>query len=356
MKTGKTLTELAAELDRQQAAKRDFIINTGELTALTSPETKETELVIPEIGEFPVNDLAHGQIAARLKIPKPYYDRLRDQHPAILDQNINGLFRREPKDQMVRTLDGNARAFLSNKFRIRDHYPLVQAILPILGKLPDVRFEACEVTEKRLYIKVVIPGVQGHLGDMVQPGHHVFLDKASPDYVQAGLVISNSEVGLGTLKIENLMFRLACLNGMIVSTAMRQYHVGRKIDAEESFELFRDETIEADDKAFQMKVEDVVNAACDQTQFDALVAQFRDAKEKPGVAAEDTVQGTQELAKRHGLNEREGNDVVKYLMAGGDLSLFGVVNAVTRASQDCPDFDRATEMERLGGTLLLTGV
>ena len=35
-----------------------------------------------------------------------------------------------------------------------------------------------------------------------------------------------------------------------------------------------------------------------------------------------------------------------------DYTAFGLVNAVTRCSQDIPDYNRATELERLGGTLL----
>lgn len=37
---------------------------------------------------------------------------------------------------------------------------------------------------------------------------------------------------------------------------------------------------------------------------------------------------------------------------GNDYSHFGLVNAVTRSSQDVADYNRATELERIGGTLL----
>ena len=36
----------------------------------------------------------------------------------------------------------------------------------------------------------------------------------------------------------------------------------------------------------------------------------------------------------------------------GDCSQYGLINAVTRASQDIEDYGRATELERLGGELL----
>jgi hypothetical protein len=34
------------------------------------------------------------------------------------------------------------------------------------------------------------------------------------------------------------------------------------------------------------------------------------------------------------------------------LSQWGLVNAITRTSQDVTDYDRATELERLGGVVL----
>ena len=43
---------------------------------------------------------------------------------------------------------------------------------------------------------------------------------------------------------------------------------------------------------------------------------------------------------------------INHLIKGGDLSGYGLVNAVTRYSQDVEDYDRATEFEALGGKLI----
>jgi hypothetical protein len=49
--------------------------------------------------------------------------------------------------------------------------------------------------------------------------------------VQAGVVISNSEVGQGTLSVQPLIYRLICRNGLIAADrAMRKTHVGRMSD------------------------------------------------------------------------------------------------------------------------------
>lgn len=48
--------------------------------------------------------------------------------------------------------------------------------------------------------------------------------------------------------------------------------------------------------------------------------------------------------------------ILRHFIMGNDFSHFGLVNAVTRSSQDVADYNRATELERIGGTLLDEGV
>jgi hypothetical protein len=57
-------------------------------------------------------------------------------------------------------------------------------------------------------------------------------------------------------------------------------------------------------------------------------------------------------AKRFSFNETERESVLMRLAASGDLTRYGLANAVTRASQDVIDYDRATELERIGGQVI----
>ena len=61
------------------------------------------------------NDVAHRQIAARLEIPAKYYDRMRTEAPQMLAKNVNHWLHAQPETRMIRTLDGNVRAFLSDR-------------------------------------------------------------------------------------------------------------------------------------------------------------------------------------------------------------------------------------------------
>jgi len=52
------------------------------------------------------------------------------------------------------------------------------------------------------------------------------------------------------------------------------------------------------------------------------------------------------------LNEGERKGILARLIEGADLSLYGLHSAITRHSADIDQYDRATEMERMGGDLI----
>ena len=56
--------------------------------------------------------------------------------------------------------------------------------------------------------------------------------------------------------------------------------------------------------------------------------------------------------KKFQLKGDEGKCVLAELIKGAELTRFGLHNAITRASQEVEDYDRATEMERIGGQII----
>lgn len=332
MKSGKTLTELATELDRQMKTKKDFI---AQSTALTIGNDAETLLGIN--GGYKIGDLAHDQLAQRLEIPRKYYDRMRSTAPALLAQNANHWLHTDNERRMVRTLDGKVRAFLSDRFRPIDNYDVASAVLPTIQK-SGCRIESCEVTERKMYLKVVTDRLTA--------------DIKKGDAVQAGLVISNSEVGCGAVKVEPMIFRLVCLNGMIAADAsLRKYHVGRLAEIQDgAVEYFKAETMRADNKAFMMKIQDLTSAMLDGGLFNNIVEKMRAAT--TGTSILKPVAAIEEVKSILSLSETEGDNVLNHLIKGNDLSRYGLLNAVTAASQEVEDYDRATELEKIGGQIL----
>lgn len=337
MKEGKTLQELAAELERQQLAKKDLIVSTGVLS-MDSRDDGGIALNVmggQMIQHYDVGEIAHRQIGQFLKIPATYYDRMRREYPQLLTLNANGWFAKMPQaKRMLRTLDGTARALLSDRYRRIDNFEVASAVLPIISRMEGASVESCELTDSRMYLKVVNPRVTAEI--------------KKGDIVQAGVLISNSEVGMGSVTVSPLIYRLVCSNGMIAEDGkLRKYHVGRANESREDFSIYRNETIEADDKAFLMKLEDSVKAAVDQARFAAIVDKLRESTE--ATFQPQQVQQVVELAsKEYGFTDSESSGILGHLAAGGDLSLYGLANAVTRQAQDVASYDRSTELEAAG--------
>lgn len=153
-----------------------------------------------------------------------------------------------------------------------------------------------------------------------------------------------------------MVYRLICKNGMISKDyAHKKYHTGRQVeDTDNAYELYSDETLAADDKAYFMKVQDIVSAAVDEAKFNLTVDKMRSAMRI--VTGENPVQTVEVLGDRYVLNKLERASILRHFIMGNDFSHFGLVNAVTRSSQDVADYNRATELERIGGTLLDEGV
>lgn len=130
-------------------------------------------------------------------------------------------------------------------------------------------------------------------------------------------------MGCGTLSVQPLIFRLVCRNGLIASDhALRKMHVGRAVNTEaESTQVFRDDTLAAHDRAFFLKVRDVVEAAVSETTFSPARAEA--AEDADIRRTGDPVRSVEVLANRYAVNDTERAGVMRHLIVEGDLSAYG---------------------------------
>ena len=279
---------------------------------------------IDQIEPLEIQQTAHQQIGTYLDIPSKYYDRMLQRDPALLSYNVNRWFQKEPEQKLLRTMDGKARAFLNNRYRRIDNLDIARVVLPIIGEMDGARFESCEITDDRMYLKVVNPRLQAE----VVPG----------DVVQAGIMISNSETGLGAVNIQPLIYRLVCSNGMVVNEAgTRRAHIGRVNTTDVNFALYSQQTLDAEDRAFVLKIQDTVRAAVDEARFSTVLDRMRESKQAQ-LNTQD-LPGLVKLAgSSFGILEEEGKGVLQHLIEDGDFTLYGLANAITRFSQDVESY------------------
>lgn len=333
MKAGKSIAELAVEIVRQQKAKRDFLVPMS--TVETFVHDDKFEIGFATDGDLftgPLTENGHDQLGQLCNIPARYYDLMR-KHPGLLATNVKHWLNLQSDRRMIRSLDGNVRAILSKSYRRLDNYDLAQNVLPMLNEV-QAEIESCEITEKRIYIKAVTHKIQGE----VKVG----------DVFSAGIIVSNSEVGHGSLSIKPMAFQLICKNGWVADKyAMKKYHVGR-VNEMEQIE-FSNETLAADDKAYWLKVRDLVKHSLNEAVFEKVLEDLRAATEAKIEAPTKTIEL---LSNQYRMNEFEQENVLKHLIEGGDLTSFGLGGAVTRMAQDVESYDRSTELEAIGFEIL----
>jgi hypothetical protein len=115
-------------------------------------------------------------------------------------------------------------------------------------------------------------------------------------------------------------------------------------------EFFSRTTLLAERELYLRQIVDVVRGMGDAEVFDRIVQKMRDATEQK--IAGKPHKAVEVLAQRVKLSEEETSGVLNHLLLAGDLSRYGMMNAVTRYSQDVDSYDRATELEQLGNTVL----
>ena len=346
MKSGMTLTQLATEVERQHEAKRDYIADSRRVVMTADAKGLELETV----GAFPMTQHAKRQLANKLEVPATFYDRLETKHPDLLSGMVNALFRREPMKAMVRTLDGSARCIASDSFRPLDNYDLCDAVLPSLLSI-GAEVQSCDITETKMYIKATIPGLDRTLpvpeGAIMGQGHTIF-----PRALRGAISVSTSEVGAGRLVIAPAMLEKQCTNLMVFKDdGYGVIHLGKRKGQDDAIsEYFTDDTKRLEDAAIWSKVRDVIAAICAGKVMDKLVAQLLTAR--ADIITGDPAAVVEVFGKKNLLSEEERGGLLRHLVTSGEMTRYGLQWAVTRLANDAKDYDRASDLERLGGQVI----
>ena len=340
MKVGLTLEQLGQELVCQSEVKQDYLVSSDKMMMETYGGIPVLR-VLDSAGEdcmepLELNSTAHRQLSGYLRIPANYYERMLKEYPELLVHNVNSWLSRTQEVKMLRTLDGTARAILSNRYWCVDNLQLLQAAVPVIGNILGVSVVSCGLTDTHMYVKMV----SQRLRDDVVPG----------DTVQYGVCITNSEVGMGAIAIQPLLYRLVCTNGMVVGehlgTGVRRVHKGTLLTLPGGFSpYYPPGSIHI--RGFFDQFQKALNEALQGAKFGALMDRMRLATQAH-IQTQDLTLLLQKIGSAFGLREAEQDCVRNHLLAGHDMTLYGLSNAVTRYAQDVASYDRATHLEAMG--------
>lgn len=326
-----SLPDLIQTVNQEERQKKDHLIESNTLSVTTRDNTSYLNVPGKFSESYVLNDTARVQLATRLEIPYRYAEKLRMEEPRLLDQNLNALLRRSNEKRLIRTLGLQCRAVLSPSYRILDNYSFLGTVLPMLAQMPDAKLNEAYLTETHLHISLIFQSAQGY----VKPG----------DPVRYGIMLVNSEVGMGSLSVWSFIHRLVCSNGLVVTEAdgpsVRRVHIGKRME---------DLTKLPSDREVWLEYGDVVRTTADSRRLPQILHRLQIAAQTPVMdAPEDAVE---KMAKKFQLTKDEGERVLSRYIAGNDLSTWGLVNAITEAAKDAESVQRRVEMQTIGGRLL----
>jgi len=345
MKSQLSLNELAQKLTDQKSLKKDYVVESNNLRFYSNGSNQLHLNGKNKMGEeidqvYDVNDVALNQITTKVGISKKYADKMLDGHKSLFNDNVNYWFENTPKPQMIRTLDNQVRAVLSDKYKRVDNDMIAEQVLPILlDKEYDIK--SCAITDTKMYIKASLPSLQREVN--------------KGDVVESGVIISNSEVGHGAVNVSPFIHRLVCMNGMVVNTSKLN---SRHLTSSQStidgvWSILSDEAKELDSQALLAKVRDVVASTSDEMRFEEQVQMMSNASQ---IKIKKPKKVIELLENKFDLTKNEGESILENLINRDDKqpmsNLWSVVNSITALGNTMDDYDRGTKMQEIGGRLL----
>lgn len=344
------IVSLAQELERLRAAAVDAVVSTEKVNAVS--ENGVLTIEVPDYGRYPLTHWGHEQLAEKSRIPFGYYQQmLQEGHADLAATNVNTWLRHragDGKDKLlIRMTDQKVRAVLSNRYRMLDNYDLA---LLTMGRAKEHGAEVlrCDLTDQRMYIKLVVPQYKEYLTFTPQETAAHTWHEVGEDEVIPGLIVSNSEVGAGAFRVEPFLFRRACSNGCITDARLYQIHMGRELDIGQL--IYSDETRQLEDKAIWSKVKDVIDSTFNPAVLKVLVDKMRAARGIP-IENEFVPSVVDTVVKNAQLSKEHRDSLLAYFAKEGN-TVFGIVNGMTRLAQDFASADDQVALERYAGKVL----
>lgn len=151
---------------------------------------------------------------------------------------------------LVRTVEGVALAFLSDRYRRMSCGPIFQEFSQAAGAYDAVPVRMSRANFMSHYMTDVKVGFSLYLPHVFRP-----IANRQSEAIIIGIMVENSDFGCGALSVSLVMDRIWCSNLMVTSDELRKIHLGSRLS--ENF-VFSQQTHDADTTAMALQVGDIV--------------------------------------------------------------------------------------------------
>lgn len=369
-----SLSELASELEEQQARKVDLVVPTRDLwshhglavvrdhgaTKLTTEGVTSDHLYLTPSSVFDDGMVAKLSQTGR-PVGRAFVRGLRETGRVdLVDQVYNGLLHGNkelnvPADDrsfFLRTFSpaadgqtGYARALLSNSYRPIDNWDVLGALLTGLQKagFSGHVVRQADLTDNKMYIRISVPEVTALAPSLLRNYVSPYSRNRGADnpVVEAGIVITNSETGGAAFTITPELVVQICTNGLTIKQDMiRKTHLGSRLD--DGVLKVSDETRQKNLELVASQTKDAIETFLDVSYMERAIAKIEDQSGEP---VGDVTKAVETIVSRPAFSKDDMAGLLSAFFDGGDRTRGGLVNAITAYSQTVDDADKAYEMD-----------
>jgi hypothetical protein len=282
-----------------------------------------------------LHENALNQYAGRFGIPVKYFRELLQSGKSWKEKLGVSIANEHAANEDDRTLllrlvNGQVRAVLSNAYRRMDSAPIFSAFgIKAIGQGAILWGGAHG--ELRSYLEVVLPKVR----EVVTPNNGTV-------YIAFGASISSSDFGQGSLDVRNFYVQGICTNGAIGTRLLNNVHLGKRLD-QDNF-AFSEQTYRSDTETMKLAVQDIVGEVLSEANVEKQIALIQGASDKVVANIQKTIK---ELPKL-GLREEEAEMVNRLLMESdpedglsGAMTNWKLQQAISAAAAYCQRYAAA---------------
>ena len=323
----------------------DHLVRGSALQFLADSQATSITVAFPEArdGATTLSKQLHRnalmQMAHSSDLPMKFIDTLQDTAAPwgreLLAHNLNTVFaNRAPKARyLLRSLGGQLRGFLSDRYRRLDSRPIIEAFASAVQRKGALPYDGY-VTDTKVAIQAIMPEVYEPI-----PG----------EMVAYGLSLENSDFGNGALSIRAYLLRIWCSNLAITQEEMRQVHLGKRLD---DSMLYSSRTYELDAKTTVSALRDVIDSQLDADSLKRRMEAIRHANEQSvdSRTAKDTFRKLLQKGESEAATQAFDSPDIYNLPAGN--SNWRLSNAISWIAGQTKDAERKLDLMKIAGEVL----
>jgi hypothetical protein len=301
-----------------------------------TPQQGPDNRVVP--GRERVHRHALGQIANAYGVPVTYLNKLHGEERMhdLLGIILTHHAHLDPQRRLVRSVNGEARGFLSDKYKRIDPRPVLAMFIRACQQFGAVPFSSY-VGETKFELKAILQRV---------------FEPVEGEVLSFGVSYKASSFGAGAEELSLFIDRIWCTNLCAIQTPLRKVHIGTRI--EEGIDYTR-ETVDAETRALALMVRDVTTSQLRPERINMLCDAVRDADAKKLSGLE-----VEKFLKKN-LSVGEADEVTNLYAREADIevlprkeSAWRLSNAISWFAQtnEKVDGERRLELEALAGELV----